>query len=139
MAPRSTSDRDGEDDSPLDKTQMAAIWSVGNSPVGLFFFVVRTGLYVPRTACVFRFNQLTQGIYITLPYTLAVYMVRHFEGDSGTEESIGRNTGLLVSIRPLTCAQYTSCSASDNKTKANCSCSIQTCLCAHLSALLLSA
>ena len=28
-------------------------------------------------------------------------MVRHFEGESGTEESIGRNTGLLVSIRPL--------------------------------------
>ncbi len=55
-----------------------------------------------RTACVFRFNQLTQGIYITLPYTLAVYMVRHFEGDSGTEESIGRNTGLLVSFHPLT-------------------------------------
>ena len=47
MAPRSTSDLDGEDDSPLDKTQMAAIWSVGNSPIGLFFFVVRTGLYVP--------------------------------------------------------------------------------------------
>lgn len=68
MAPRSTSDLDGEDDSPLDKTQMAAIW----------------------------FNQLTQGIYITLPYTLAVYMVRHFEGESGTEESIGRNTGLLA-------------------------------------------
>lgn len=45
----------------------------------------------------FRFNQLTQGIYITLPYTLAVYMVRHFEGENGNEESIGRNTGLLVS------------------------------------------
>lgn len=44
-----------------------------------------------------RFNQLTQGIYITMPYTLAVYMVRHFEGDTGNEESIGRNTGLLVS------------------------------------------
>ena len=65
-----------------------------------FLFVPDRSLW-SRTARVFRFNQLTQGIYITLPYTLAVYMVRHFEGESGTEESIGRNTGLLVSIRFL--------------------------------------
>lgn len=31
-----------------------------------------------------------------MPYTLAVYMVRHFEEGRGNEESIGRNTGLLV-------------------------------------------
>ncbi len=101
MAPRNTSDLDGEDDSPLDKTQMAAIWSVGNLPNGSLFLVVPDRSLRSRTVRVFRFNQLTQGIYITLPYTLAVYMVRHFEGESGTEESIGRNTGLLVSIHPL--------------------------------------
>ncbi|KAL3147619.1 hypothetical protein ABBQ38_014669 [Trebouxia sp. C0009 RCD-2024] len=68
MVLRSDSRRDQEEDSPLDKQQTAAIW----------------------------FNQLTQGIYITLPYTLAVYMVRNFEGSGGNEELIGRNTGLLA-------------------------------------------
>lgn len=99
MAPRSTSDLDGEDDSPLDKTQMAAIWSVTNLPNGVFPRCTDCSLR-SRTARVSRFNQLTQGIYITLPYTFAVYMVRHFEGELGTEESIGRNTGLLVSTHP---------------------------------------
>lgn len=53
---------------------------------------------IPTPGFYFRFNQLTQGIYITLPYTLAVYMVRHFEANRGNEESIGRNTGLLVRL-----------------------------------------
>ncbi len=45
----------------------------------------------------FRFNQLAFAVFLTLPYTLAVYMVRDFEGDKGTEGSVGRDTGLLVS------------------------------------------
>lgn len=46
--------------------------------------------------CRNRFNQVAQGVFITLPYTLAVYMVRKFEGEGATEAGIGRLTGLLV-------------------------------------------
>lgn len=42
-----------------------------------------------------RFNRFAQGIYITLPYTLSVFMVRYFQGSSASEEQIGRNTGVL--------------------------------------------
>ena len=45
-----------------------------------------------------RFNRFAQGIYITLPYTLSVFMVRSFEGSSASEDEIGRNTGMLVCI-----------------------------------------
>jgi hypothetical protein len=42
------------------------------------------------------FNQLYQGIQITLGYNIGVYVVRHFcKGDS--EERIGELTGILVS------------------------------------------
>lgn len=54
--------------SSLDRTQIAAMW----------------------------FNQLAFAVFLTLPYTLAVYMVRDFEGDKGTEGSVGRDTGLLA-------------------------------------------
>ena len=90
-----------------------------------------------RTVRVFRFNQLTQGIYITLPYTLAVYMVRHFEGDLGTEESIGRNTGLLVSIHPLAVLSSQAVLHMTKQDKSP-SCSIETCLSANLPASLKS-
>lgn len=36
-----------------------------------------------------------QGIQITLPYTLAVFLVRHFEAGQ-SEERIGRLTGILA-------------------------------------------
>ena len=76
-------------DPPLDVTQTVAIW-YASSPMAMQLHVVKPKAF----AC--RFNQLTQGVYLTLPYTLAVYMVRQFEGASGNEESVGRNTGLLV-------------------------------------------
>ncbi|KAL0030078.1 hypothetical protein WJX79_005565 [Trebouxia sp. C0005] len=42
------------------------------------------------------FNRFTTGIYLTLPYTLSVFMVRSFLGSSASEERVGRNTGILA-------------------------------------------
>ena len=55
-----------------------------------------------------RFNRFAQGIYITLPYTLSVFMVRYFQGSSASEEQIGRNTGVLVgsSLSCFVCTHY---------------------------------
>ena len=65
------------------------------------FLVRMTRQQSARSACVYthccRFNRFAQGIYITLPYTLSVFMVRSFEADNASEESVGRKTGLLVS------------------------------------------
>lgn len=83
-----------EEDSPLDRKQTIAIW-YATLTLCLHETVVR---HTEVVLHICRLNQLAQGVYITLPYTLAVYMVRHFEGSSGNEESIGRNTGLLVRV-----------------------------------------
>ena len=55
-----------------------------------------------------RFNRFAQGIYITLPYTLSVFMVRYFQGSSASEEQIGRNTGVLVgsSLSRFVCTHH---------------------------------
>lgn len=45
------------------------------------------------------FNQLYQGIQITLGYNIGVFVVRHFCKDE-TEEKIGELTGILVTDNP---------------------------------------
>lgn len=50
------------------------------------------------TCCSMR---LLQGILTTLPFTLAVYMVRDFEAEGGrppSEATVGRLTGLLAAV-----------------------------------------
>ncbi|KAL4425550.1 hypothetical protein ABPG75_009566 [Micractinium tetrahymenae] len=47
------------------------------------------------------FTHLNQGILTTLPFTLAVYMVRDFEAEGGrppSEATVGRLTGLLAAV-----------------------------------------
>ena len=41
-----------------------------------------------------RSNQFYQGIQITLPYTLSVFVVRHFS--KGDERTVGQLTGILA-------------------------------------------
>ena len=49
-----------------------------------------------------RSNQFYQGIQITLPYTLSVFVVRHYS--QGDEKTVGQLTGLLagkaLALRP---------------------------------------
>ena len=42
----------------------------------------------------YRSNQFYQGIQITLPYTLSVFVVRHFS--KGDERTVGQLTGVLA-------------------------------------------
>ncbi len=51
-------------------------------------------------------NQISQGVYITLPYTLAVYIVRAFLAPDASEHAIGRHTGALVSLLDGPAMQY---------------------------------
>lgn len=47
------------------------------------------------------FTHINQGILTTLPFTLAVYMVRDFEAEGGhtpSEATVGRLTGLLAAV-----------------------------------------
>lgn len=49
----------------------------------------------------YLFNSTTnfaQSVMLTLPFTVAVYMVRGFLHGEGDEQTIGRLTGLLVSV-----------------------------------------
>jgi len=39
---------------------------------------------------------VSHGVYITLPYTLAVYIVRSFLGSNADEATVGRLTGVLA-------------------------------------------
>jgi hypothetical protein len=52
-------------------------------------------------------NQVAQGIFITVPFTLAAYMVRQWEGRAvpggeggASEEVVGRLAGLLAASAP---------------------------------------
>ena len=45
------------------------------------------------------YTQFTQGMQITLPFTIAVYMIRNFEaGGSISEQRVSRLTGLLAAV-----------------------------------------
>ncbi len=45
------------------------------------------------------YTQFTQGMQITLPFTIAVYMIRNFEaGGSLSEQRVSRLTGLLAAV-----------------------------------------
>ena len=86
--------------SSLDRTQIAAMWCADILQVPCVQCCLRSPTSVTNTSTLlvcFRFNQLAFAVFLTLPYTLAVYLVRDFEGDKGTEGSVGRDTGLLVS------------------------------------------
>lgn len=61
------------------------------------FFAVFLALHSSRVS--HRVNQLYQGVQIGLPYTLAVFIVRHFEA-TRSEAQIGQLTGILVRCTP---------------------------------------
>lgn len=85
---------------PLAKTQVLTIWCVKIDDQNARGHVLQchlTGWSLISSSC-YRFNRFTTGIYLTLPYTLSVFMVRSFLGSSASEERVGRNTGILVSL-----------------------------------------
>jgi hypothetical protein len=51
-----------------------------------------------------RANHANSGLQLTLPFTVAVYMVRYFEGPGADEAVISRLTGLLVRRAHTLCA-----------------------------------
>ncbi len=45
------------------------------------------------------YTQFSQGMQMTLPFTIAVYMIRNFEsGESISEQRVSRLTGLLAAV-----------------------------------------
>lgn len=91
---------------PLAKTQVLTIWCDTLDGTNARERVLRCQLagwpLISLSCC--RFNRFATGIYLTLPYTLSVFMVRSFVGTSASEEEVGRNTGILVSF-----VAWTSC------------------------------
>lgn len=68
-----------------------------------------------RTCRPCSINQFSHAVFITIPYTLAVYMVRAFHGEGGgtgssaeEEASVGRLTGMLAAAASAaqTCTSY---------------------------------
>ena len=79
---------------PVIGSQVISLWCVSVSLPAVMFV---SGLTFFCTAV--RFNRFTQGIYLTLPFTLSVFMVRAFEGTLASEEAVGSKTGFLVSLQ----------------------------------------
>lgn len=57
-------------------------------------------LILPYSGCACRLTQFFQGVQLTIPFTLAAYMVRGFEQDK-SEQVIGQLTGLLAAAAPF--------------------------------------
>ena len=53
------------------------------------------------STCFCRIVQFYNGIQYSEIFTLAVYVVRRFEGPNATEQRIGQLAGLLVSNKPI--------------------------------------
>lgn len=54
-------------------------------------------MYLLRVYVVHSSSVCSEAVHSTLPYVVAVYMVRDFLGTGADEQNVGRYTGALVS------------------------------------------